>query len=61
MQHRVAAIGGDGIGPEIVDAAVRLLDELGEFSFETHLMGGCSIDAFEAGEGGARGPVTTAL
>ncbi len=36
---------GDGIGPEIVDATERLLGELGEFSFQRHLIGGCSIDA----------------
>jgi 3-isopropylmalate dehydrogenase len=36
---------GDGIGPEIVAAARRLLEALGDFEFEEHLMGGCSIDA----------------
>jgi 3-isopropylmalate dehydrogenase len=36
---------GDGIGPEIVAAARRLLEALGEFEFEEHLIGGCSIDA----------------
>jgi 3-isopropylmalate dehydrogenase len=37
---------GDGIGPEIVGAARRLLEALGEFEFEERLMGGCSIDAY---------------
>jgi 3-isopropylmalate dehydrogenase len=36
---------GDGIGPEIVGAARRLLEALGEFEFSEELMGGCSIDA----------------
>jgi 3-isopropylmalate dehydrogenase len=36
---------GDGIGPEIVAAARRLLEALGDFEFEEQLMGGCSIDA----------------
>lgn len=30
MQHRVAAIGGDGIGPEIVAAGKEVLDSAGE-------------------------------
>jgi 3-isopropylmalate dehydrogenase len=42
---RVVLLPGDGIGPEIVAAARRLLEALGEFSFEERLMGGCSIDA----------------
>jgi 3-isopropylmalate dehydrogenase len=36
---------GDGIGPEIVTAARRLLEATGEFEFEEQLIGGCSIDA----------------
>jgi 3-isopropylmalate dehydrogenase len=35
---------GDGIGPEIVAAARRLLEALGEFEFEEQLLGGVSID-----------------
>ena len=41
----IVLLPGDGIGPEIVGAAQRLLEALGEFEFEQHLMGGCSIDA----------------
>jgi 3-isopropylmalate dehydrogenase len=41
---RIVLLPGDGIGPEIVAAAKRLLDALGEFEFEEHLMGGRSID-----------------
>jgi 3-isopropylmalate dehydrogenase len=35
---------GDGIGPEIVAAARRLLSQLGEFEFSEQLAGGASID-----------------
>ncbi len=42
---RIVLLPGDGIGPEIVGAARRLLDALGEFEFEEQPMGGCSIDA----------------
>ncbi|HEX6752355.1 MAG TPA: 3-isopropylmalate dehydrogenase [Solirubrobacterales bacterium] len=42
---RIVLLPGDGIGPEIVEAARRLLEALGEFEFSEHLMGGCSIDA----------------
>jgi 3-isopropylmalate dehydrogenase len=40
----IVALPGDGIGPEIVGAARRLLDTIGEFDFTEHLMGGASID-----------------
>jgi 3-isopropylmalate dehydrogenase len=42
---RIALLPGDGIGPEIVAAARRLLEEIGEFEFEQHPVGGASIDA----------------
>jgi 3-isopropylmalate dehydrogenase len=42
---RIVLLPGDGIGPEIVGAAQRLLEALGEFEFSEQLMGGCSIDA----------------
>jgi 3-isopropylmalate dehydrogenase len=42
---KIVLLPGDGIGPEIVAAARRLLDALGDFEFEQHLVGGCSIDA----------------
>jgi 3-isopropylmalate dehydrogenase len=41
---RIVVLPGDGIGPEIVAAARRVLDALGEFSYDERLMGGCSID-----------------
>jgi 3-isopropylmalate dehydrogenase len=42
---RIVLLPGDGIGPEIVAAARRLLEALGEFEFDQRLVGGCSIDA----------------
>ena len=42
---RIVLLPGDGIGPEIVGAARRLLEALGEFAFSEKPMGGCSIDA----------------
>jgi len=42
---RIVVLPGDGIGPEIVAAAQRLLDSLGEFEFDERLLGGASIDA----------------
>lgn len=49
MNFNVAVIKGDGIGPEIVDQAVRVLDAVAEksghtFTYEQILMGGASID-----------------
>ena len=38
---RIVVLPGDGIGPEIVAAAQRLLRSLGEFEFDERLMGGC--------------------
>lgn len=50
MNYHIAVIPGDGIGPEIVKEACKVLDKVGEvfghqFSYEEVLMGGCSIDA----------------
>ncbi|MCR5292588.1 MAG: 3-isopropylmalate dehydrogenase [Eubacterium sp.] len=50
MNINLAVIKGDGIGPEIVTEAMKVLDAVGEkyghtFNYEQILMGGCSIDA----------------
>ncbi len=50
MRFHVGVISGDGIGPEIVAEAKKVLDRVGdkfgcEFEYEDILMGGCSIDA----------------
>lgn len=49
MKYNVAVIPGDGIGPEIVAEAQKVLDAVGqkyghEFSYTELLMGGASID-----------------
>ena len=51
MNYKVAVIAGDGIGPEIVREARKVLDKIGEkfghtFEYKELLMGGCSIDAY---------------
>ena len=51
MNYKVAVIPGDGIGPEIVREARKVLDKVGqkyghEFTYQELLMGGCSIDAY---------------
>ncbi|MCR5544507.1 MAG: 3-isopropylmalate dehydrogenase [Eubacterium sp.] len=51
MICKLAVIKGDGIGPEIVTEAMKVLDAVGEkyghtFNYEQLLMGGCSIDAY---------------
>jgi len=45
MTKTIALLPGDGIGPEITAPTVELLHKLGDFAFEEHLFGGCSIDA----------------
>jgi len=45
VSARVVLLPGDGIGPEIVGAAERLLAKLGDVETEEHLAGGASIDA----------------
>ncbi|MDD6798150.1 MAG: 3-isopropylmalate dehydrogenase [Clostridia bacterium] len=51
MGFNIALIPGDGIGPEIVREARKVLDRVGskyghEFNYTEILMGGCSIDAY---------------
>jgi 3-isopropylmalate dehydrogenase len=51
MNFNVAVIPGDGIGPEIVTQAKKVLDEVGKkyghvFNYTEVLMGGASIDAY---------------
>jgi 3-isopropylmalate dehydrogenase len=42
----IALLPGDGIGPEIMDSTVALLNELGDFACERHPFGGVAIDAY---------------
>src|SRR5437588_11141187 len=43
--HRIVSLPGDGIGPEIMAAARELLNAIGGFDVDEHLVGGASIDA----------------
>ncbi len=50
MNYKIALIRGDGIGPEVVEEAVRVMEAVGEkyghtFTYTDVLMGGCAIDA----------------
>ena len=50
MKARITVPGGDGIGPEVTDAAVRVLEAVArrsghEFEFVPALIGGAAIDA----------------
>jgi 3-isopropylmalate dehydrogenase len=50
MEYKIALIRGDGIGPEVVDQAVRVMDRIGvrfnhTFYYTDILMGGCATDA----------------
>ena len=49
MKKNIAVLRGDGIGPEIVDQAILVLDAVGEkfgheFTYTSVDIGGCSID-----------------
>ncbi|NBH71768.1 3-isopropylmalate dehydrogenase [Clostridiaceae bacterium] len=51
MECRIVTIPGDGIGPEIVREACKVLDKVAQvyghsFRYQEVLMGGCSIDAY---------------
>lgn len=48
--YKIGLLRGDGIGPEIVDSAVRVLEAVGKkrnisFAFTPYLIGGAAIDA----------------
>ena len=51
MNFKIILLPGDGIGPEVVHEAVRVLDVIAHkynhiFEYKERLMGGCSIDAY---------------
>lgn len=48
--YKVTVLKGDGIGPEIVDECIKVLDAAGkkfgfEIAYDYQLLGGCAIDA----------------
>lgn len=50
MNYKIALIKGDGIGPEIVNETVKVIDQVGEkfghtFEYVDVLLGGCATDA----------------
>ena len=50
MDYKIALIRGDGIGPEVVEEAVGVLEAVGKkfghtFTYEEVLLGGCATDA----------------
>ena len=51
MEYKIAVLKGDGIGPEIVDEAIKVLDKIGEkfghkFIYTQGYLGGESIDKY---------------
>ena len=51
MEKNIVVIKGDGVGPEIVDKAIDVLNKIAEkyshkFNLEYVDMGGCSIDKY---------------
>ena len=49
MKYRIALLKGDGVGPEIVDCAVKVLNRISkeydiEFEFKEYLIGGIAYD-----------------
>jgi 3-isopropylmalate dehydrogenase len=51
MEAKIVLLPGDGIGPEVVSAAVQVLNTIAarfghQFSYSEHLLGGCSIDRY---------------
>ena len=50
MDLNIALLKGDGIGPEIVESTVKVLEKVADkfghkFNFTPYLIGGCAIDA----------------
>lgn len=51
MNYKITVLPGDGIGPEVVGEATKVLDAVAKkynhtFNFQERLMGGCSIDTY---------------
>ena len=51
MEFNIVLLPGDGIGPEVVGQAVRVLETVAKstgtvFNFDKRLLGGCSIDEY---------------
>src|SRR5918999_3547316 len=72
MAHRITLISGDGIGPEVASAVVRIIEASGvEIEWEEHIAGQQALDKFgktlpdellasiERNKVGLKGPITT--
>lgn len=51
MEYKIAVVPGDGIGPEVIDQAVKVLNKVGmvyghQFNYEKYLAGGAAIDEY---------------
>lgn len=51
MKYKIALLGGDGIGPAVIDEGVKVLTAIGqkfdiEFDFKEALIGGCAYDEY---------------
>lgn len=51
MEFNIAVVKGDGIGPEVVDSAIEVLDLIGKkfghsFTYKEALAGGCAYDVY---------------
>ncbi len=51
MNYNIVTLPGDGIGPDIVSEAVKVLNKIGEvyghtFNISSHAIGGDAIDKF---------------
>jgi 3-isopropylmalate dehydrogenase len=51
VKKTIVVFGGDGVGPDVMHEAVRVLDVVAAsgghtFSFDQRLLGGCAIDAY---------------
>src|SRR4026207_92001 len=72
MAHRITLIPGDGIGPEVASAVVRIIEASGvQIEWETHVAGQQALDKFgvtlpdeliesiKRNKVGLKGPITT--
>ena len=49
-KHNITLIPGDGIGPEIIAATVRIIESSGvEIDWETHIIGAQALEKYGAG------------
>lgn len=58
--YKITVLRGDGIGPEIVNECIKVLDKAGEkfgfsFDYNDQLLGGCAIDAHRRALSGRNG------